>query len=33
VFLHSVGSADHLVHSGASMAQNIHALFFMLWCA
>jgi hypothetical protein len=29
-FLHPVGSASHVVHSGASGAQNIHALFFML---
>jgi hypothetical protein len=28
--LHPVGSAGHVVHSGASMARNIEALFFML---
>jgi hypothetical protein len=32
VFLHLVGSAGYVVHSGASGAQNITALFFMqLW--
>jgi hypothetical protein len=30
VFLHPVGSMAHLVHSGASRAQNIDALFLML---
>jgi hypothetical protein len=30
VFLHSVGSAGLVVHSGASGAQNGDALFFML---
>jgi hypothetical protein len=30
VFLHSVGSACHAVHSGASGPRNINALFFML---
>jgi hypothetical protein len=29
-FLHSVGSAGHVVHSGASGAGNVDALFFML---
>jgi hypothetical protein len=29
VFLHPVGSAGHIVHSDASRAQNIDALFFM----
>jgi hypothetical protein len=36
VFLHPVASVGHAVHSGASRAQNIDALFFMLnwtWCA
>jgi hypothetical protein len=32
VFLHPVGSAGQVQHSGASEAQNIDALFFMiLW--
>jgi hypothetical protein len=30
VFLHSVESAGHLVHSGASRERNVEALFFML---
>jgi hypothetical protein len=30
VFLHQVGSAGHVVHSGASEARNVDALFFML---
>jgi hypothetical protein len=30
VFLHPVGFAVHVVHSGASEPQNIAALFFML---
>jgi hypothetical protein len=30
VFLHPVGSAGHVVHSSASRAQNIDALFFKL---
>jgi hypothetical protein len=30
VFLHLVGSAGHVVHSCASEAQNVDALFFML---
>jgi hypothetical protein len=31
VFLHPVGSAAHVVHSSASRARNVNALFFMLW--
>jgi hypothetical protein len=27
---HSVGSGDHIVHSGASKARNVDALLFML---
>jgi hypothetical protein len=30
VFLDPVGSAGHIVHSDASEAQNVEALFFML---
>jgi hypothetical protein len=30
VFLHPVGFVGHVVHYGASGAQNINALFFML---
>jgi hypothetical protein len=30
VFLHLVGSMDHVVHSGEYGAQNIDALFLML---
>jgi hypothetical protein len=31
VFLHPMGSAGHVMHSGASGARNIDALFFMFW--
>jgi hypothetical protein len=30
VFLHSMGYAGHIVHSGAFRARNIDALFFIL---
>jgi hypothetical protein len=30
VFLHPVGSTGHVVHSGASRAPNVDAVFFML---
>jgi hypothetical protein len=30
VFLHLLGSAGHIVHSGASRPQNIDTIFFML---
>jgi hypothetical protein len=30
MFLHQVGSACHVVHSGATKPQNIYTLFFIL---
>jgi hypothetical protein len=30
VFLHSLGSAGHIVHFGAAGRQNVDAVFFML---
>jgi hypothetical protein len=30
VFFHPMGAAGHIVHSGASRAQNIDVLFVML---
>jgi hypothetical protein len=30
VFLHPVGSAGHVVHSGASRVRNVEKLFFLL---
>jgi hypothetical protein len=30
VFLHLVGYAGHVVHSGASEARNVEALFFVV---
>jgi hypothetical protein len=30
MFLHPVGSAGHVVHSGAFGARDINAIFFML---
>jgi hypothetical protein len=32
VFLHSMGSVGDVVQSGASEAQNVDLLFFMVWC-
>jgi hypothetical protein len=30
VFLHPVGSVSHIVHSGASAAQNVEEVFFTI---
>jgi hypothetical protein len=30
MFLHPIGSIDHVVHSGASRPQNVDVLVFML---
>jgi hypothetical protein len=30
LFLHPLGSAGHIMHSGASGLRNVNALFFML---
>jgi hypothetical protein len=30
LFLHLVGSMDHVMHHGASVAKNVDTLFFML---
>jgi hypothetical protein len=32
VFLHLVGSAGHVMHSGASRVRKVDVVFFMCFC-